>query len=374
VAAATTPGTALAGSRYELLTRIGSGGMATVHLGRRRGDGTSRLVAIKRMHPHLAGDTIVRRAMIGEARIASRLHHPNVVAVHDVDDLGAELLLVMDYVEGASLSSLVAARPLPRAVATRIVLDAAAGLAAAHALIAVHRDVTPDNLLVGVDGVTRLIDFGVAKCAGLTENLTQMGVLKGKFAYMAPEYLLGCAIDARADVFALGVVAWELLAGRRLFKAGTASATMHRVARMEAPRLSTVAAGFGVAFDAVLERALTKDPALRFPTVAAFAEAFAAAASWPGGIASRVHVGATVQMFAGEELAKLRAKVGEQLAQLPAPPSRPKPPPLPPIGRRASSTPTLSPSESIARRRPGAAPAAPPLPPPRPRPQAASAV
>jgi serine/threonine-protein kinase len=209
-------------SRYELLVKIASGGMATVYVGRLRGvEGFSRQVAIKRAHPHLVEDPAFRRMLIAEARLAARIHHPNVVSVQDVDEADGELLLAMDYVEGAALSSLLGAaihaeRPLPPAIAVRVILDAALGLHAAHTLTdeeghplgLVHRDVSPHNILVGLDGVARITDFGIAKC--MTSNTagtaTATGVLKGKLAYMAPEYVEHGDIDARGDVFARGVV------------------------------------------------------------------------------------------------------------------------------------------------------------------------
>jgi len=318
--------TTLAGSWYELLARIGSGGMATIYVGRWRGAPRGApLVAIKRMHAHLLRDRGAREAMLTEGNIGARLRHPNMVSVHDVEDLGSELLLAMDYVEGASLHDLLSMAPLlPRPVGVRIILDVAAGLAALHALVgesgepldAVHRDVAPDNILVGLDGTTRLTDFGVVKAAGLGgEHTTQEGVVKGKYAYMAPEYLMGYAADARADVFSLAVVAFEVLAGKHPFRAATAASTIHRVARMEAPRLSSVATGLGGEFDAVIGRALAKNPALRFGSVAAFAHELSASAAWSG-IAAPAHVSATVRDLAGDALANRRAHIDDELAAL----------------------------------------------------------
>lgn len=322
-------------SWYELVACIGSGGMASTHLGRWRGAPHAPLVAIKRLHPHLMADETVRTAMLTEAAIGARIHHPNAVHVHEVEDLGTELLLIMDYVEGAALSDLLKRMPrLPRPIATRIVIDAAAGVSALHALCdddgrwlgAVHRDIAPDNLLVGLDGATRITDFGVARCSGNPENMTQPGILKGKLPYMAPEYLMGYSTDARADVFALAVVAWELLAGRHPFRASTPAATMQRVARLEAPRLSDAAPEMGRAFDAVLGRAMAKNPAMRHGSMESFAAEFAQAASWVGGVASPAFVGSAVGELVGDVIDERRACVAEQLG----PPSHsgvhPRPP------------------------------------------------
>ena len=199
-----SPWATMESSRYELVTKIASGGMGTVYVGCLRGAaGFRRLVAIKRAHPHLLEDPRTREMLVAEARVASRIHHVNVVSVLDVEELEGEMLLVMDYVDGPSLAQLVTEgqrlrAPIPPAVALRIVLDACAGLEATHAatdengerLGLVHRDVSPHNILVGVDGVAKLTDFGIAK-ATRDRSLTETGTLKGKIPYMAPEYLAG---------------------------------------------------------------------------------------------------------------------------------------------------------------------------------------
>src|SRR6185369_5865550 len=200
-----------------------------------------RTVAIKRAHAHLIENPSFKQMLIDEARLASRLHHPNVVAVLDVEELAGELRLVMDYVEGAALSDLIgrgqeAERRLPSRIAVRIALDACAGLHAAHELCdednkplgLVHRDVSPHNILVGVDGVARLSDFGIAKQAegGVS---TTTGALKGKLGYMAPEYVEEGKLDARSDVFAMGVVAWEALANQKLFRGTNEVDTLKRI-------------------------------------------------------------------------------------------------------------------------------------------------
>src|SRR5262245_28626151 len=173
--------------------------MASVYVGRRSGSvGFSRLVAIKRAHPHLLRAAGTREMLLREAGAASRIHHPNVVAVRDVEETGDELLLVMDYVEGASLAELLASDEdaqleLPSHIAVRILLDTCAGLSAVHTLRddsgtplgLVHRDVSPQNILVGIDGTSRLSDFGLAKVTAATMTRTT-GILRGKLAYMPP--------------------------------------------------------------------------------------------------------------------------------------------------------------------------------------------
>ncbi|MDB4945768.1 MAG: serine/threonine protein kinase [Labilithrix sp.] len=243
VAAASRPTTI---GRYELHGEIARGGMASVHLGRLNGPvGFSRAVAIKRLHPAFAGDQAVVRMFIDEARLTARLRHPNVVPVLDVIADGGELYLVMEYVVGLSLARIVAetrARggTIPTAVACTIMVGVLAGLHAAHEatdeagrpLGIVHRDVSPQNVMVGEDGVARVLDFGIAKANSRMQE-TGRGEIKGKLAYMSPEQLAGEDVDARSDVFAASIVFWELLTGERLFAreepGATVNALLHAV-------------------------------------------------------------------------------------------------------------------------------------------------
>ncbi|MEJ7733097.1 MAG: serine/threonine-protein kinase [Polyangiaceae bacterium] len=310
------PGT----SRYELVARIAAGGMATVYVGRHRGAaGFWRLCAIKRAHPHLVEDGELRRGLVAEARLASRIQHPNVVSVSDVEELEGELLLVMDYVEGATLGELLrqaadaGRRVSPRCV-VRIVLDACAGLGAAHGLAGddgaplglVHRDVSPQNVLVGTDGRARVLDFGIAKVddAGEAAARTATGLLKGKVGYMSPEYLQGRPVDARSDLFALGAVLWEALAGERLFRGDNHLETMMQVRNAPAPPASRVAPGIGGAVDAVLARALEKSPARRWASMGDMAAALEAAARGGDLLGTHAEVAAEVEALAGPALAQ----------------------------------------------------------------------
>src|SRR5262245_53623364 len=206
----------IVGGRYELLFELASGGMGAVHVGRRLGaGGFQRLVAIKRMHPSIAQDPESVAAFHDEARIASLVQHANVVAIHDVHQLGDEHLLVMDYIDGVSLATLLGAlraagKRLSHRGALRIVIDALRGLHAAHELCdrdgrpleLVHRDATPHNILVGTDGCVRLTDFGIARAVARTVH-TEPGFAKGKYTYMAPEHAFAEPLDRRADVFTM---------------------------------------------------------------------------------------------------------------------------------------------------------------------------
>lgn len=274
--------------RYEPLLKIASGGTASVWVGAAAGAlGFRQLVAIKRPHEHLAGDPAFVAALVEEAKIASRLRHANAVDVRDVEADESGVQLVMDWVEGASLSDLIRAwqkeRPArPHAVALRVVLDTCEGLTALHELASddgaplgcVHRDVSPANVLVGLDGVARITDFGLARPLLAVERTTSQGALRGKLGYMAPEYIRGKGIDHRVDVFAMGIVLWEALACRRLFRGENDAETLERVQRQDAARLIEVAPALGAAaapLDRLLERALAKDPAARIEAIASMA-------------------------------------------------------------------------------------------------------
>jgi serine/threonine-protein kinase len=217
---------------------IASGGMATVHIGRlvARG-GFSRTVAIKRMHPHVSSDPEFVSMFMDEARLAGHIRHPNVIGTIDVVASQKELFLVMDYVHGESLAKLLAGgEEIPLPVASAVLVNALDGLHAAHEatndqgepLHIVHRDVSPQNVLVGVDGIARVIDFGVAKAADGSHS-TQAGQIKGKIAYMAPEQMLGWDMDRRTDVYAASVVLWQVLTGQKLFR-GTEAEVIGKVA------------------------------------------------------------------------------------------------------------------------------------------------
>jgi serine/threonine-protein kinase len=314
-------------SRYELLCKIASGGMATVYVGRLRGAaGFSRTVAIKRAHAHLIENPTYKQMLVDEARLASRLHHPNVVAVLDVEELAGELRLVMDYVEGTALSDLIAKtqareQHLPPRVALRVALDACHGLAAAHDLCdengkslgLVHRDISPHNILVGVDGSARLADFGIAKHAEGAVSTTT-GALKGKIGYMAPEYVEHGKLDARSDVFSLGVVIWEALANQKLFRGMNELDTLKRIVAGKVPPLSSVAPWVGDHLDSVLAAALALSPDERFSSAHALGTALETAARKGDLLATPAEVGAYVRDLVGATLEERRRIVRERMA------------------------------------------------------------
>lgn len=229
----TSPPRGFHGPRTGLLKLLdlAKGGMGTVELGLRREGGFRRLYAVKRLHPHLLDDEDLRAMFVDEARIAGLLRHANVVSVLDVGEDEQGPFLVMDYVDGVTLSAIIQRHAthdqlLPVQLCARIGGDVARGLAVAHELVGhdgqalgiVHRDVSPQNVLVGFDGQVRLADFGIARAMGRSSKLTESGVIKGKLGYQAPEQLRFEEATAASDLFALGVVLYELLSGKRLYK------------------------------------------------------------------------------------------------------------------------------------------------------------
>lgn len=313
--------------RYELLMELASGGMATVYVGRQRGaGGFERLVAIKRMHPHVGAVPELAAAFMDEARIASLVRHPNVVNVHDVHETDGEHLLVMDFVDGASLAGVMrAARKrgerISRPAALRIAREGLFGLHAAHEqtnlegkpLGIVHRDATPHNILLGADGSVRLTDFGIAKASERSVQ-TATGLAKGKFRYMAPEQARGGAIDRRVDVFAMGIVCWELLTGRRLFEAESDAEVLLAITegRYDTPR--SVEPSVPAELDQIVVRALERDPNARWPTALAFADALDGWARRAGEQASAAEIARLVDEFAGSDIRRRREHVAAVLA------------------------------------------------------------
>jgi eukaryotic-like serine/threonine-protein kinase len=322
--------------KYELLLPLGTGGTATVYLARTRGvAGFEREVALKLVHAHLRADEESRLHLLEEARLAARIRHPNVVPVTEVDADAVGVFLVMDYVEGEALSGLVRLlreqnHRLPPRLIARIMNDSLAGLHAAHELRdsngqfigLVHRDFSPQNILVGIEGVTRLADFGVAKAASRTVR-TKTGLVKGKVAYMSPEQARGHKVDRRCDVWAAGVVVWELITGRKLYDHEDDVATLLSVVTEEPPRLASVMQGVPPALDEAVAYALTSDVNNRCPSAEAFRCLLESAWDECGGMASTPEVGAFVRQTVGHKLAERRALTarGRATGSVPAAPS-----------------------------------------------------
>src|SRR4051812_1737471 len=271
--------------RYRVYSELASGGMATVHLGCMLGPaGFSKVVAIKCLHARFALEAEFVAMFLDEARLTSSIHHPNVVASLDVVTEQGELLVVMEYIHGESLAALLRTSkqagelpPLP--VVTRVVCDALEGLHAAHVaslagrcLNIVHRDVSPQNIMVGADGNSRVLDFGIAQAA-IRSRVTASGTVKGKIAYMSPEQLQNQGVDARTDIFAAGVVLWEALTGKRLFFAPDPRETVSRLLNSIILPPSAIVPELPSELDRVVLKALERDPEQRFQSAHDFAEA-----------------------------------------------------------------------------------------------------
>ncbi len=307
--------------RYRVVGEIARGGMATVYLARLTGPGGfSKRVALKMLHPHFAHEPEFLAMLADEARLAANIQHPNVVSTLDVlTPEPGQLAIVMEYIHGVSLSKLRRSlkAPLPAAHAITIMTGALRGLHVAHelkddsgaALGVIHRDISPQNILLGVDGVARVLDFGIAKAVDRSQN-TNTGELKGKLGYMAPEVLQGGAATRQVDVYASAVVLWELLAGRRLFsRSGGGPGVFAEVISKVVDPPSAFAPGISPELDATIMRGLDRNPQQRYATAAELERALCAACA----PISQEQLAVWTDAVAGQELARLN-----ELVRLPA--------------------------------------------------------
>ena len=267
--------------RYQLLAHLASGGMAEIYLARQTGiGGFEKLVVVKRILPHLAREKVFVEMFLDEAVIAAQLNHPNVVQIFDLGQSGDDYYIAMEYLEGESLGHLVTEgtrvrKPLPPGLTAGIIAQVCEGLAYAHAfedekgqpMGIVHRDISPHNIIVLFTGVVKVVDFGIAKAATKVHQ-TKVGTLKGKLAYMSPEQCMGSEVDARSDLFSLGVVLWELLTRRRLFKRDVEPAMIRAIMDEPIPKVSEVRKDAPAALAAIADKALSKRPEDRYPDAA----------------------------------------------------------------------------------------------------------
>jgi serine/threonine protein kinase len=279
--------------RYRLAYQLASGGMGSVFLARADGPGGfEKLVALKRIHAHLASDRRFVSMFLDEARIAARIQHPNVCGVIDFGEVDGAYFLTMPFIVGESMNRVIGTvakmssgplYDLMPLIAARLVADACEGLHAAHELKddaghlldVVHRDVSPQNLMVGYDGVVRVLDFGVAS-ARHRHYQTTTGEVKGKFAYLSPEQIDSGPVDRRSDVWALGVCLWEAVTARRLFARETMPKTIKAVCEMPIPALRSVRPDAPEALEPIVERALARDVERRYPNARALGRDLAA--------------------------------------------------------------------------------------------------
>ncbi len=263
--------------RYQLLKKLATGGMAQIYLARQQGpEGFEKLLVVKRILPHLAENEEFITMFLDEARIAARLNHPNVVQIFDLGAQDDSFFIAMEFIHGEDVRRVwkhadKVGKPIPVALICRIIIESCAGLDYAHkkldgsgrALNIVHRDISPQNILVSFEGGVKIVDFGIAKAADQA-TVTKSGVLKGKYSYMSPEQAAGQPIDCRTDIFALGVVLYELLTGTRLFKRATDIQTLNAVTECKLAPPSQVNDRVPADLDTIVMKALAKDRTLRF--------------------------------------------------------------------------------------------------------------
>lgn len=299
---------------YELLVRIGKGGMASVYLAQ---SSSGDLVALKLLHPKLSQQPELIDMLMDEARLASLIDHQNVVRTIDIGRDGERYYLVMKYIEGVALDRLLRRTVNPRPeLIVPLAIDALHGLFAAHRLTdelgrpldLVHRDVTPGNIMVGADGIARITDFGVAKArARITK--TMPGIVKGKAGYVAPEVILGREIDGRADIFSMGVLLWNSLTGESLFDTDNLASTLTSLLERDAPLPSTVGRRPPPIFDAPILGALHREPDLRHVDALEMAEALEDALTVYGDVGRRPIQAWVVDAF-GQQLLHRRKLAG----------------------------------------------------------------
>lgn len=314
------PGVVL--GRYELLLPIASGGMATVWVARSKGTrGFSKTVAVKTILPNLSDDPTFEQMFLDEASIASKIQHPNVAQIIDLGEQDEILYLAMEWVDGESLSTLSKfakkdGNDIPLRVALKIIAQACAGIHAAHELrddddrhlMLVHRDVSPQNILISSSGIVKIVDFGVAKALGRTGE-TSAGQLKGKVPFMSPEQAKGGQVDRRTDIFALGIILYRITTGVHPFLDETDIKTMRNIISRPPmpPRVKNPA--LPVELERVILKALQKDPAKRYATAAEMETDIEAVLVANGGACPLDEVGTFVRASLGERDRKRRAAV-----------------------------------------------------------------
>jgi serine/threonine protein kinase len=313
--------------RYELLARLATGGMGEIFLARLEGaEGFEKLYVVKRILAHLADDARFRQMLVAEAQIASKMSHPNICQVFELGEEQGEVFLAMEYLDGLPWADLVAHLPRGRGVELRVAATVLAqiceGLRFAHEhtdvdgtpMPIVHRDVSPQNLFITTEGVCKLLDFGVSKV--LTEGTrTRTGMLKGKLPYMAPEQIRGEPIDARADVFSIGVVLWEALTGGRLFQRDSDYQIWKAITEEDIPRVTSRVDGLPPQIDGVVARALERDVQKRYPSIRHFAGELRDVAARAGGTFDNQTLAQVLKSLGAGKLAEKHDKVSRAIGR-----------------------------------------------------------
>ncbi|HZJ62234.1 MAG TPA: serine/threonine-protein kinase, partial [Kofleriaceae bacterium] len=314
--------------KFEIVALLALGGTAEIYLARIAGAaGFEKYVVVKCLHDHLADDAEFVKMFLDEARLAAHLDHSNIVQTMELGNHEGRYYMVMEFLAGLSLAMIVrrvgermpdARIPMP--LVLNILAQSCAGLHYAHekamngkALNIVHRDISPQNLVISFEGVVKLVDFGIAK-AEMRETRTRSGTIKGKFAYMSPEQCVANNVDRRTDVFALGVIAHELLTGRRLFKRASPYETYQSVIECAVTPPSKLVPGGDDALDAVIMRALTKDKAERYPSAEAFGDALLGYLHYRGIGSGPADVARFFEAYFGQELDEHSARMRELIS------------------------------------------------------------
>ena len=310
--------------KYLLVGELATGGMAEIFLAVRTGlEGVLKVVALKRVLPHLSSSPEFTQMFIDEARIVARLDHPNIVRTYEFDEYAGQYFTVMEYLAGEDLAKVLnriaaSRQPMPVELAASIISQVCRGLHFAHELTdargrplgLVHRDVTPSNIIVTFAGEVKLIDFGIAKAAErMTE--TRSGSIKGKIAYMSPEQSRSRAVDRRSDVFSAGVVLWELLTGKPLFARETEAQALYGIVNDPIPRVTKLRPEIPVELEAIIMRALARAPDSRFQTAEDMQLALDHVIANMPGVAARP--GATLSAAPRDTSPRALARVMEQL-------------------------------------------------------------
>jgi len=311
--------------KYRIVLPLGQGGTADVYLAVADGpSGFTKLVVVKVLRKSLASDSEFRMMFVSEARLAARLHHPNIVQTNEVIEVDGAPVLVMEYLDGQPLSQVIVRGKqggFTLAMQLRVLADALAGLHAAHELAdfdgtplgVVHRDVSPHNLFVTVEGQAKVLDFGIAKLERSMVE-TEVGTVKGKLRYMAPEQVAGDKLDRRADVYAAGVILWEALTGERMWKGSSEGEIRARVLAGDLPLSETSRPDVPQVLARICRRALSRAPGDRHATARQLADELEAAMSELGLAASQREIGAMVarlfEDIRGETKRTLETKLG----------------------------------------------------------------
>jgi serine/threonine protein kinase len=315
--------------KYQTFASLGQGGMADVFLAIARGPkGFNKLVVVKTLRQELVQTREFVDMFLEEARLAARLNHPNVVHTHEVGEVDGTFFLAMEFLEGQSFSHIIehlrsSGESMRPAVVARLVSDALAGLHYAHELSdydgrplrIVHRDISPQNLVVTYEGQVKVVDFGIAKATSSVIE-TEVGVMKGKVAYMAPEQAIGDVLDRRADIYAMGLVLWEAFTLRRITEGESASARLARLLGNEVPLVSSVVPGFDPRLDAVVTRALHRDPEGRFQTAEEMRDALEGWINQTGAVVRQEEIGRRLREMFKEVRSEVGRRVQAQMAEV----------------------------------------------------------